>query len=491
MNECISISFVGIVAPPEDPNICIPIQPLVLPYFRLVIQLLIPTTLLYLFVLAVWSLPSWSSPMYRAVVRRNFYATITEQVSSHTLTGFMVARHAIGLPVGTLITVAEVTVWVSCLAVWFCVGDSEHAQSDNRRVAPLDHELDASVADMSAANTDMASFGELASPSPILSSQSPHEAVPAAPRWALQEALPTPRWALQEALPTPRWALQEALPTPRWALQEALPTLEQAKPATQVHISPRPRTPGEQKSSERKISERRITASPSASSSMIGPWGWIVKLRVWGLTRVSEENETAEQDLGSYMTAPSMLYIVGEENMSTADPGDLVDSPTKSPLSMPRLLPDEKASPSSASRGDSTEPRADGGTRNQFGSALRRSAFALPHTLVPLKRVLVSVAMRERMAAGKTWKDSAQDIQVLRVESRDELKHLHRSSQIKLAMRRKRKVDESLKERMRAQKRRDAREEASEGSIWRRTRETEAREEASEGSIWRRTRESY
>eukprot|EP00808_Paulinella_micropora_P029479 g54023.t1 len=339
-----TITTLGVRIPKKAPLFCLQSQP---PYMALfayssiaMLELTLGLTLLMLFVRAIWTLPSSSSAAHRAIVRRSYYSTLL----NHSATFFVLilqnfrARGVVPLLVAVL--AGQITITANSLAVWLCIGSDEKYNS-----TPTQQGARSQV----AYNNQVAPMPEI----------SPSEAGAALPSTMSEAA----RLAVEEIEVRPQ-------PSPRAAARG----LEREPPS-----------PGRNEPSRAAIR----SAEPDN-------FWWLFKVRVWGLTRVSENDELETTNAAHSKASGATALPVLEESRLERSRGDarLSERPPSADRPSPRA-------------GSSLSP-------SKSNDTMRRAIYVLrPSTPDRVCELLARKAELEGLADGKGWKNKAQDVQVV------------------------------------------------------------------------------
>eukprot|EP00808_Paulinella_micropora_P006043 g7655.t1 len=399
----------GNLVPHEDLVACVYDVNLITGAIFMVIDFVAGCTLLGLFLFLVYEMPEWASQHSRHVTRRSMKAALISHAA--TFTSFIVAicssfSTQIGLYMGI---VDPITMTINCLAVWYCYGaltmrpdrpDVRVATRPNVEVVDLDNELEEN--DLKGHEEDCDSGHAKQSDLQPSDMATTLEAGPAALAIAtVVEAGPADLPVLRgpehisgqlEGKTGHEMAGQVEGKTGQERGRVQGKTGHEA--AITVHQAPQ--TPTTQR---RRVSSR---SSPAASRKRQN-WGWLVKVRVWGLTRVSERQE-------SVMASSS--EGAREQSQASAIPvlGSVVECSQE----------EEDACVHSNHSRD----------RN---ITLGRSAFAVRQSRsVDLIEVLTKKSEVEGLVDGKHYKKNAQAITVKAVKDEDRLTRVLRASEMKV-----------------------------------------------------------
>eukprot|EP00808_Paulinella_micropora_P018226 g40792.t1 len=403
----------GNLVPHEGRVACVYDVNLITGAIFMVIDFVTGCTLLGLFLFLVYKLPEWASQHSKHVTRRSMKAALISH--SATFTSFIVAicssfSTQIGLYMGI---VDPITMTINCLAVWYCYGtltmrpDRPDVRTrPNGEVVDLDSELKEN--DLKGHQEDCDSGPSLAKDD-LQQSDLQHsdmattpEAGPAALAIAtVVEAGPADLPVMRgpehisgqlEGKTGHEMAGQVEGKTGQERGRVEGKTGHEA--AITVHQAPQ--TPTTQR---RRVSSR----SPPAANRKRQNWGWLVKVRVWGLTRVSERQESV---------IASSSEGAREQSQASAIPvlGSVVECRQEEEVACVH---------SNHSR-----------DRN---ITLGRSAFAVRQSRsVDLIEVLTKKSEVEGLVDGKHYKEKAEAIIVKAVKDEDRLTRVLRASEMKV-----------------------------------------------------------
>eukprot|EP00808_Paulinella_micropora_P030850 g53604.t1 len=393
----------GILVPHEDRVACVHDVNLITGAIFMVIDFVAGFTLLGLFLFLLYKLPEWASQHSRHVTRRSMKAALISH--SATFTSLIVAicsnfSTQIGFYMGI---VGPINMTINCLAVWYCYGaltmrpdrpDVRVATRPNVEVVDLDielkendlkgHEEDCDSRHSNAKHSDMATTLE-AGPA-ALAIATVVEAGPAD-----LPVLRGPEHILGQLEGKTGHEISGQVEGKTGQERGRVEGKTGHEAAITVHQAPQTST-----TQRRRVSSR----SPPAANRKRQNWGWLVKVHVWGLTRVSERQESV---------MPSSSEGAREQSQASSLP--VVEC---------RQEEEEDACV------DSNHSR----DRN---ITLGRSVFAVRQSRsVDLIEVLTEKSEVEGQVDGKHYKKKAEAIIVEAVKDEDRLTRVLRASEMKV-----------------------------------------------------------
>eukprot|EP00808_Paulinella_micropora_P027769 g43057.t1 len=409
----------GILVPHDDRVACVLDVNLITSAIFVVIDLVTGSTLLGLFLFLVYKLPEWASQHSRHVTRRSMKAALISH--SATFTNLIVAicssfSTQMGIYLGI---VGVITLTINCLAVWYCYGaltmrpdrpDVRAATRPNVKVVDLDNELKENDlkgheedCDSGHSNAKVISTQDDLQQSDLQHSDmaTTLEAGPAALAIAtVVEAGPADLPVLRgpehiSAQLEGKTGHEMAGQVERKTGQERGRVEGKTGHEAAITVHRAPQTPTTQR---RRVSSR----SPPAANRKRKNWGWLVKVRVWGLTRVSERQES--------VMASSSEGAREQSQASAPVLGSVVEC-----------------------RQEEEDACVDSNHSRDRNITLGRSVFAVRKSRsVDLIEVLREKREVEGQVDGKHYKKKAEAIIVKAVKDEDRLTRVLRASEMKV-----------------------------------------------------------